>query len=155
MKNTESELLWQSSVHLGDEPGIFGNSFYSGLAFELPVTLESQDGSEKPVSLSIKTDLVKVFAGYKGHKITVTRFDPDASSSNPYDWTETVIAEDVILDSSAEKLISFNVVGKKVFVSIRVEADTSVQPGLYNDFLLERISFISENYDYFASLGFR
>ncbi|MEM6721370.1 MAG: hypothetical protein AAF611_18730 [Bacteroidota bacterium] len=156
MKNSQSELVWQGNTHMGDEPGIFGNASYSGLSYELPITIGSFDGKdEKQVKLILESKYVKTFKPYNGHKITVFEYLPDPSPTNPYAWKQTIIAQDFLKDSNKPKDILFNIKGKTAYISCRIEIDTTVKPGLYNDFLIKQLSFYSENYYYYASLGFR
>ena len=153
MKNSNSELIWRGSVHQGDEPGVFGQSSYAGLSFELPITLNSQTSKEQDVSLTIFPMHVKVFAGYPGHKVTITQFVPNTNSPNQFDWMETVLKSDHITNDQP-KSITFKVKGAKVYISCRIEIDTTVTPGLYDDFLITGLDFQSKDYQYFASLGF-
>jgi hypothetical protein len=39
MSNQKSELIWAGRIHLGDEPGVYGDAAYTGLATEFPLTL--------------------------------------------------------------------------------------------------------------------
>ncbi len=111
MKSTQSELVWSGKMHLGDEPGVFADAAYSGLAFELPLTIQSFSGPKMTVSLILKTDLVKLFDGYKGHKVTITQFVPNPSTPNEYDYKEVVLAK-AHLTTSAYKQLDFEVEGK-------------------------------------------
>jgi hypothetical protein len=43
MLSPKPELIWQGRIHLGDEAGVFGDAFYSGLTTELPVTMQKTD----------------------------------------------------------------------------------------------------------------
>ena len=43
MLSSSPELIWKGRIHLGDEPGIFGDAEYAGISLELPVTLEKTD----------------------------------------------------------------------------------------------------------------
>lgn len=154
MKPTQSELIWMGRTHFGDEPGIFSNSNYTGLAFELPITIKSFTGEEQEVSFILETEFVKTFPGYKGHKVTITQFVLDGASPNPYDYKEIVIKEDFILKSNPDKILKVNLKGKELFLSCKIEIDTQVKPGLYDDFLFTALYFQSSDYKYFANLGF-
>lgn len=155
MKSTQSELIWLGKTHLGDEPGIFSNASYGGLAFELPITVKSFSGSKMSVSLILRTEFVKVFSGYKGHKVTITMFVPNSSTPNQYDYKEVILLEDYITDSVNDKILNFEIEGKHIFLSCKLEVDTSVTPGLYDDFLFSQLNFKANNHEYFASLGFK
>jgi len=43
MTPLQSIFIWQGSVHLGDEPGIYGDSLYSGLSVEFPLTVKAMN----------------------------------------------------------------------------------------------------------------
>jgi hypothetical protein len=43
MMNSNSTFIWQGRIHLGDEPGIYGNANYSGLSMEFPFTIKNFD----------------------------------------------------------------------------------------------------------------
>ena len=49
MKNPKDELIWQGRIHLGDEPGVYGDASYSGLCTERPIAVLPFDptGSEE------------------------------------------------------------------------------------------------------------
>lgn len=154
MLSPESELIWQGLVHLGDEPGVYSHAQYSGLCFELPMTVQSQTNEIQEVSLLVHTEDVRIYEGYKGHKVTLTRFDPDRGTSNQFDFKETIILEEYITEKSP-KALKFKLQDSHVFISLKIEIDTQVAPGLYDEFLFTRILFHSVGYQYYASLGFR
>lgn len=154
MKSTQSELIWMGRTHFGDEPGIFSNSNYTGLVFELPVTVKSFTGEEQEVSFVLETEFVKIFSGYKGHKVTITQFVLDNASPNPYDYKEIVLKEDFIQNSNSAKIVKVNLKDKEQFLSCKIEIDTQVKPGLYDDFLFTGLYFQSTDYKYYANLGF-
>lgn len=39
MSNQQSELICAGRIHLDDEPGVYGDAAYTGLATEFPITL--------------------------------------------------------------------------------------------------------------------
>lgn len=78
MLSPQPELIWQGRIHVGDEPGVFGDAFYSGLAMELPVTLRKIDPSGPDcTTLIVRTQNVETFSGYPGHLITATLYEQD------------------------------------------------------------------------------
>ena len=78
MLSPQPELIWQGRIHLGDEPGVFGDACYSGLTAELPITLQKIDPSgPDTTTLIVQTHNVETFSGYPGHLITATLYEPD------------------------------------------------------------------------------
>jgi hypothetical protein len=148
-----TEVVWLGRVHLGDEPGVYGDAEYAGLHWALPTTLyRSGSGATSPVTLKVQLDRVGSF-GARGHRAAVYLHRPTASGGG---WEVVLLREvyfnggtDVLLDS-----LDLDSQGSRVFLSIRIEADQSVPPGLYNDFLVTGLSLIPVNFEYFASVGF-
>src|ERR671916_1030324 len=77
MLSVQPELVWEGRVHLGDEPGVYGDAAYSGIALEFPLTLRKTDpAGPDTTTLVLLTQDVQTFAGYPGHLITVTAYQP-------------------------------------------------------------------------------
>jgi hypothetical protein len=156
MRNPQTELIWQGRIHLGDEPGIFGDAAYAGLATELPFTLEKTSSTAADTTtLVLSTADVRTFSGYPGHLISVVLFAENPAQ--PFHWTETVLATARL--SSADnnrKEIVIDLTGRTspYFVSLRVRVDTEVPPGLYDDFVVTRLSNRARDFAFVASLGF-
>jgi hypothetical protein len=151
------EQIWQGRIHLGDEPGIFGDAFYSGLAAELPITLERTDpsGSQTP-GLIVETQNVQTFSGYPGHLITVRLYEEDPS--DPFHYNETVLATERLTTADNNRQeVTVNLANKTspLFISVGLRIDTDVPPGLYDDFVWSRLLSRSQNFAFVASFGFR
>ena len=156
MLSSKPELIWQGRIHIGDEPGIFGDAFYSGLAMELPITLEKTDpAGPDTTTLEVRTENAETFSGYPGHLITATLFEEDPNQ--PFHFLETVLATERLTsaDNNRQEL-TINLANKTspMFVSVRVRADTTVPPGLYDDFVVTRLLNKSQNFVFVASFGF-
>jgi len=153
MITAQQELIWEGKIHIGDEPGIFGDAEYPGLAMEWPVTVfRSDTASTDTVTFIIDAKEVGVFAPYPGHLVTITLFEDDGTGT--FTAKETPLANDRLKTNNLS--VSVRVpTSKRVFVSIRVRVDTKVLPGLYDDFELIRLSMTSTNFDYFAGFGFQ
>jgi hypothetical protein len=156
MLSVQPELVWEGRIHLGDEPGVYGDAAYSGLALEFPLTLRKTDpAGPDTTTLVLRTQDVQTFAGYPGHLITVTAYQPDPS--DPTHATETVLTTERL--SSADnnrKEVAVNLAGIALpaFVSVRIRVDTGVPPGLYDDFVVIRLLNRSANFTFVASFGF-
>src|SRR5262249_20855977 len=72
MKNPSDVLIWQGRIHLGDEPGVYGDASYSGLCMELPMTFHPFDPTSpnEDLNLELEAEDVNVYTGYPGHLIT-------------------------------------------------------------------------------------
>jgi len=156
MLSTQPELIWQGRIHLGDEPGVFGDAFYSGLAMELPVTLQKTDpAGPNTTTLVVETENAETFTGYPGHLITVTLYEEDQAQPNHF--LETVLATERLTSADNNRQeISINLANKPspIFVSVSIRIDTQVPPGLYDDFVVTKLLNQVQNFTYVASLGF-
>ncbi len=156
MLSAQPELVWQGRIHLGDEPGVYGDAAYSGVALEFPLTLHKTDpAGPDTTTLVLRTQDVQTFAGYPGHLITVTAYQPDPG--DPTHATETVLATERLTSAdNNRKDVVVNLVGivSPVFVSVRVRVDTEVPPGLYDDFVVTRLLNRSVDFTFVASFGF-
>ncbi|MGB3444290.1 MAG: hypothetical protein WBA97_36585 [Actinophytocola sp.] len=156
MLSNQSELVWDGRIHLGDEPGIYGDTPYSGLALELPITLEKTDpAAADATALILRTENVETFTGYPGHLITVTAFVPDPNE--PFHSVEQVLATERITSADQNrKKVELDLTGLTfpVFVGVRVRIDTEVPPGLYDDFVVTKLRNKSTNFGIVASFGF-
>jgi hypothetical protein len=155
MLSPQAELIWQGRIHLGDEPGIFGDAAYPGLATELPITLEkSPDAQEDTTTLVLRTEGVATFSGYPGHHITVTLYTP---GPQPFVWQETVLATATLTTADNDrKNVEIDLAGhtSPYRISVRVRIDTTVPAGLYDDFVWTRLLNKSPDFAFVASFGF-
>ena len=156
MLSPKPELIWQGRIHLGDEPGVFGDAFYSGLAMELPLTLQKTDPSgPNTTTLIVQTQNVETFSGYPGHLIRVFLYEEDPNQ--PFHFIRTALATERLTSADNNRQeVAINLANKTspMFVSVRVRVDTEVPPGLYDDFVVTRLLNKSQNFTFVASLGF-
>lgn len=85
----------------------------------------------------------------------MTAYQPDPN--NPAHATETVLTTARLTsadDNRKELLINLAGITSPVFVSVRVRVDTTVPPGLYDDFVVTRLLNKSANFTFVASFGF-
>jgi hypothetical protein len=156
MLSAEPELIWQGRIHLGDEPGVYGDASYCGLALELPLTLQKpvSSGSDS-TTLRVVTEDVATFAGYPGHLITVLLHEPDPA--HPGHFNEVVLATARLTSAGQNKVdVPLDLANRSLpaRLSVRVQADTEVPPGLYDDFVVTRLYNKSPDHAFVASLGF-
>jgi hypothetical protein len=156
MLSVRPELVWEGRLHVGDEPGVYGDAAYCGIALELPLTLRKTDPvGPDTTTLVLRTQDVQTFAGYPGHLITVTAFQPD--SNDPTHATETVLTMERLTSADnnrKEIVINLAGIGSPAFISVRVRVGTEVPPGLYDDFVVTRLLNSSANFTFVASFGF-
>jgi hypothetical protein len=156
MLSPQPEQIWQGRIHIGDEPGIFGDAFYSGLATELPITLEKVNPTGPDnTTLEVRTQNVETFSGYPGHLIRVTLYEEDPNQQ--FHFIETILATERLTSADNNRQeITINLTGKTspMFISVSVRIDTEVPPGLYDDFVVTRLLNKSQNFTFVASLGF-
>ncbi len=157
MRSPQPELIWQGRIHLGDEPGIYGDAFYAGLSAELPLTLEKTTSTPGPdtTTLILRTDDVQTFAGYPGHLITAVLYVPDPTTPNHSDEVVLVTEHLTTADNNRQELeLDLAGYASPYHISVRVRIDTEVIPGLYDDFIVTRLSNRSTDFRFVASLGF-
>lgn len=161
-KNTASELVWQGRIHLGDEPGVYGDAHYAGLCAEIPLTVVRSDptsGNDLAFTLVIEAEDVGTFAGYDGHEIVVRAYDPDPNP--PYRAAERELGRFRLTsqDNGRKELVlqtgTTTTPSVPLSVSVQLRIDTKVNPGLYDDFVWNRLSFSCADFKLYASLGFR
>lgn len=157
MHSAEPELVWRGRVHLGDEPGVYGDACYSGLSVDLPVTLERTASSSGPqtTALEVITEDVQTFSGYPGHLISVVLYEPTPGS--PDHFHEVVLASKRLTSADHNRVqvkIDLTDRSSPARVSVRVHVDTEVPPGLYDDFVVTRLNNRSSGYAWVASVGF-
>jgi hypothetical protein len=155
MKNPKDDLIWSGRIHIGDEPGVYGDAAYSGVCAEFPVTLKrfpQAEGTAEPaddIEIILDAADVAIFPGYElGHTVKVTGYKETAPGSNKWEvqclgcWRLT----------GDELSFRLEGIGAKRLISIQVRVDTEVAPGLYNDFLLLRLTLRSTTH--YAYLGY-
>jgi hypothetical protein len=148
---TPMERIWEGRLHLGDEPGVYGDAAYAGLAAELPFTLRRfREGASEDdvVEIIVEAQDVRTFEGYLGHHVIVMGYEANPLASP--EWQSRVLARGRLERNSASVELRGDI---PETVSLRVQVDTDVAPGLYDDFILRRISLRSSSH--YASLGFR
>jgi hypothetical protein len=150
------ELIWQGRIHLGDEPGIYGDVPFSGLATEFPITLlRTSSPGEDRTTLVVETEDVQTFEGYPGHAITVFLYVPDPTQ--PFHANQIVLARARLTSAdNNRKEIRINLGNRPspLYVSVQVRVDTEVPPAAMDDFRVVRLSNVSENFRCIASFGF-
>lgn len=147
------ELIWQGRAQIGDEPGVYGDASYSGLAIALPVTLTDYDSGGKPVEVTFELTAEGASSfgpPYPGHKITVFGFT-QVPNSNPPVWEKAVVGEGRL--SSDTAAVTARIEPGARYFSVLVEADMTVTPGLYDDFVLTGLSLRATTH--YADFGFR
>jgi hypothetical protein len=151
MKNPQDELVWQGRIHIGDEPGVYGDAAYSGLCAEFPMTVRPFDptSTNEDITIVLEADNVHVFAGYAGHQVVVIGYEPDATAG-PYKWKQVPLLTTVMTANHTE--IKLPSLGGHKFVSTQLRVDTTVAAGLYNDFVWEQVLLRSTTH--YAVVGF-
>lgn len=154
-----NELIWQGRVHLGDEPGIYADAHYCGLNIDLPFTVfrtDPDDREKRTFELILETEDMVTYPHYPGHQVSITAYEPD--QKDPYRSVERVVVQTKMSsDDNNQKVIEVEV-GEgcdPYYFSIDIRVDTTVNPGLYDDFVVKRLSLKSEKFALHASFGFQ
>jgi hypothetical protein len=106
VKNSSDELVWQGRIHIGDEPGVYGDAAFSGLCAEFPVTIRAFDptSTDEDLTFVLEAENVHVFTGYAGHSSAIFGYEPDPAGG-PYKWKQvTLLSSAMTLDHSEVKL---------------------------------------------------
>ncbi|HWU91379.1 MAG TPA: hypothetical protein VN253_29130 [Kofleriaceae bacterium] len=154
-KTAQDELIWQGRLHLGDGPGIYGDATYCGLCAELPITVSRFGPNAQQLTLILATSDLETFQGYPGHEITVFAYVPDPKQR--LHSVRQVLATERFQgsDRNTKEVVVDVGTGPGPFrLSVRLGADTTVNPGLYNDFVWQRLLLKATNLQFFTTLGF-
>lgn len=154
MRHAGQELIWQGRLHMGDEPGIYGDAHYAGLSIDLPLTVNSFATSQHDNNtLVIRGEGVKIYDGYPGHQVTVVQY---LETTDPAHWDEHVLEESRMTKDRREVTLEHGVLRPAstmpVYLSVRVRVDTEAPPGRYDDFVIVALELVSRTY--YASFGF-
>jgi hypothetical protein len=155
MRYPASELIWEGRIHIGDEPGTFGDASYSGLASEFPITVYRFPATGAPAdpTLVLTAEYVSSFGnGYDGHLVTVTGYREDPT--HQYHWLEFPITTARLTADRLDVSLRLGSLPDPIYLSVRVRGDTEIAPGLYGDFVLKGLALLSQDHRYYASLGF-
>jgi hypothetical protein len=156
--NPTYEFVWRGRTHLGDEPGIYGDAYYAGLCAEWPLTMrryDPKDTSDGGVRVRLEAEDVGVLPPYPGHRVSVACYVMDRSSHALSSWRRlsSESACDCRMQSNPIELdITLPGGFAALYLSVRIEVDTTMHPGLYDDFVVTRLSIFSTTH--FASFGF-
>ena len=156
--NPKQELVWQGRLHLGDEPGVYGDASYCGITAELPLTVQRLDASDTTATsfrIILDTEALQTFSGSPGHEITILIYEPDPGQQ--FRLIERTLASARFTgNDNNHKEIIVNVGSETgpFRISVRFRCDTTVTPGLYDDFIWQKLSLLAEKFAFFASFGF-
>jgi hypothetical protein len=129
------------------------------LSAELPITLyrsNTNDSADNSFKLVLETEALETYPNYPGHEITVLIYEPDPN--NPYHSVERVLAngrftkddnnrKEVEVRPGAAR-IRFPLAFGCALTQRLIRASTMILSG-------PRLSLISANYEYYASIGFK
>lgn len=156
MNRPAQELVWRGRLHLGDEPGIYGDACYAGLGVDLPLTLRRfpDPRGDETVTLVVEAEGVRTYPGYPGSTVSLVHY---AETATPGHWRERVLAERRLAGDATAIAVDLAPVaspsGHPLYLSPRLRMDTEVAPGLYADFVAVALKLHSAAY--YASFGFQ
>jgi hypothetical protein len=162
MQPVQQPLVWQGRLQLGDEPGTFGDAAYVGLGIELPVTIhpippDPKAAPKKPqITLQLHVENMRTYPPYPGHRLLVFAHVPQPGT-NPPQWQQVgPILREVLPHEGSDFSFPLDLgsLGLPAFLSIRLHCDVTVAAGLYNDFVLTRLSIGDANFACYATFGF-
>ena len=154
MERARPQFVWRGRLHLGDEPGVYGDAQYVGLGCDLPLTVrEFEENPPDTATFVLVAEGVGVREGYVGHSVQVVAYEQTDKLNH---YRERVIGEVRLLQGETEVEVDPSAVTLRPnaprYLSIRVRLDTSVPPALYDDLVLTGLSLRSTKY--YVSFGF-
>ncbi len=142
------EPIWEGRLHLGDNPGIYGDATFAGMSLELPVTLERfpEVGPDEPADLHFEllANRVGVIPPQAGHRVTAVAYLSAGGG-----WETRVVGEARMTEPAVTVTAQ---VPEARYVGIRVEIDRAAHPGLYDDLVVLSLSLRSLTH--YAKFGF-
>lgn len=150
-----NNLIWRGRLHLGDEPGAYGDATYVGLNLELPIEVipfGDKSASESKITLILNAEGIEPDRGYPGHRVTVVSYGQDYVDEKRQSRATTLAEDRLDLKSRGE--LRLKVAGEVPrYIAIRIEVDLGVEPGLYLETVITRLSLSSSSH--YAYLGYR
>jgi hypothetical protein len=138
---------------------VYGDATYAGLSAEWPLTLRKfhpEDEAPGRITFRIEAEDVRVFHPHRGHRVVFSIYFPDPSPEDPHRWTRMLLepTRDFRLASTVVELdVHLPPERSVVYLSMRIEVDTTVHPGLCDEFVVTKISMRSRTH--YGSLGFQ
>jgi hypothetical protein len=136
-------VVWSGSIGLGDTPGVFMDSEFTGLLVQIPFSITFPEMGVPQVTILLTTTEVEIFDNKK-HKVYL-----DWEPGQPFPTPAGYIDDTQVFEGKPEihqldipaNLFKNGVFGKHT-LTIHVNPDSGI--GLRDDFVLKRIE-ISEN----------
>lgn len=134
------------------------NAAYAGLGAELPITVERpdpNDTTQTEFTLVLDTDGLQTFSGFSGHKLDVVLYEADPAVPNHFRERLLASGRFTGADNNQKRVtVPVGSLPGPFRISVRLRADTTVPPGLYDDFVWIRLSINAVNFSFFGFLGF-
>lgn len=147
-----TDLLWRGRIQLGDEPGIYSDAQYGGLCLDLPIELLPYSGDpeeEGDLTIIIEASEVKIYEGFNGHPVTLFALEEAGAGK----WARREVEHgELNNDNGGRAEIPLRGAIPK-YVSLRLEANPQLPPGLYDEMVVNRLSVRSETH--YGYLGWR
>ena len=143
MLSVRPELVWKG--RLGDEPGVYGDAAYSGIALELPLTLRKADPAGPDITTLVLRTQDLCWVSRSPYYSDAYQPDPD----DPAHATETVLTTERLTSATITvRRLSSTLPGLtprrlSAFESGWIRAE--VPRGLYDNFVVSRLLNSSAN----------
>lgn len=151
LKDEVPDLIWCGRLHIGDQPAMYGDAQFAGLVVEFPVELVPFPGHEKiggSVLFRIDLDEVKAHSEHPAHSVSVFGFQ----QGTPKGWTRSLMGSCEL--ASNKNVGEVHLKGSiPRYLIVRIEVNTTAEPGLYDDVVVRRLTLISKTH--YGYLGFR
>jgi len=154
-KREGQNLIWQGRLHVGDEPGAYGDAIYVGLSLELPIEViafKDKSASKDEVILTLNAEGIEPDRGYPGHKVTVVSYGQNYADRRERSKPKKLAEARLDIKSHGELVLKISGEVPR-YLAIRIEVDLEVEPGLYLETVITRLSLSSSSH--YAYLGYR
>jgi hypothetical protein len=137
-------VIWQGTVHLGDNPQQFSSTISAGMLLQIPFKLdiEKEDAAKKTGKLTITTRDIQTLAG-DGHyaELLAHYEDPDGPAREYLVQTFRLKGDsnNVDVDHAFDLEPLKGLYAPPAYHSIRIKIDNQIKFSLWDDFLLKRI----------------
>lgn len=135
------KTVWQGVIHLGDDPAKYPRVTSAGMTFQAPLKLDAA----RKAKLTVTAAEVQTQAG-GGHYVEVVAHFENKGFRTP---AKEVVVDTFRIKDEVEADTDFtfdldpakNLDGAKpTYYSVRVKVDTGIPFGLWDDFLVKRIT---------------
>jgi len=133
------KVVWEGSIHLGDNAAQFSNVQSAGMTMQIPCALEP----EKTGKLTITTRDIQTLAGDGHYAELISHYEDDDGPAREYLVESFRLKGDsnnVDVDHTFDFDPMKKLYAKPAYYSVRIKIDTQIKFKLWDDFVMKRIT---------------